>query len=70
MMLRYGIKLSLIGLVIGGAGALAVRQVLATQVFGISTADPWIYAGVGLLMVLVSMLACYIPARRASRVDP
>ena len=40
------------------------------RVFGISTADPWIYGGVGILMFAVSLLACYVPARRAARVDP
>ena len=70
MVIRYGIKLSLIGLALGVVGAFAVRQVLATQVFGISTADPWIYGGVGILMIAVSLLACYVPARRAARVDP
>ena len=70
MVVRYGIKLNLIGLAIGAAGPYAVRQVLATQVFGISTADPAIYAAVVVLMVAVSLLACYIPARRAARVDP
>jgi predicted permease len=68
--LAYGIKLSALGLTIGIAGALAARRFLATLVFGVSTADPWIYSGVALLMLAVALAACYIPARRASRVDP
>jgi len=68
--LFYGIKLSTLGLAIGIAGALAARRFLATLVFGVNTADPWIYSGVALLMLAVALAACYIPARRASRVDP
>jgi predicted permease len=66
----YGMKLSTLGLAIGLVGALAARRFLSTLVFGVSTADPWIYAGVALLMLFVALAACYIPARRASRVDP
>jgi putative ABC transport system permease protein len=66
----YGLKLSAIGMAIGIAGALALRQYLATLVFGVSTADPMVYGGVAILMFAVATLACYVPARRASRVDP
>lgn len=70
MVIRYGMKLSAVGLVIGIAGALALRQVMAGLVFEVSTADPMIYAAVALLMLIVALLACYVPARRAARVDP
>jgi putative ABC transport system permease protein len=66
----YGLKLSAIGMAIGAAGALALRRYLATLVFGVSTADPMVYGGVAMLMLGVAILACYVPARRASRVDP
>jgi len=66
----YGLKLSVIGMAIGIAGALALRRYLATLVFGVSTADPMVYGGVAMLMLAVALLACYVPARRASRVDP
>jgi putative ABC transport system permease protein len=66
----YGLKLSALGMAIGVIGTLALRRYLATLVFGVSTADPVVYGGVAALMLVVAMLACYVPARRASRVDP
>ena len=70
MVIRYGMKLSAAGLAIGAAGALALRRVIAGLVFEVSPADPAIYLAVALLMLTVALLACYVPARRASRVDP
>lgn len=67
--LKYGMQLSAAGLAIGLSGALAMRRLLTSLVFGVSTADPWIYAGSAMLMVAVALAACYIPARRASRID-
>jgi putative ABC transport system permease protein len=66
----YGLRLSLVGMAIGVVGALALRRYLATLVFDVSTADPIVYGAVAALMLGVAMLACYLPARRASRVDP
>jgi putative ABC transport system permease protein len=65
--LRYA---ALIGIVIGVAGAVVVSRVLASLLFGIGGADSLIYAGVSILLALVALLACYIPARRAALVDP
>ena len=70
LILGHGMKLTLIGMAIGTAGALAMRRVLASLVFGVSTADPLIYAGGAVIMLTVALAACYLPARRASRVDP
>jgi predicted permease len=70
LILGHGMKLTLVGMAIGTAGAFALRRVLASMVFEVSTADPLIYAGVALLMASVAIAASYIPARRASRVDP
>ncbi|SPF47199.1 conserved membrane hypothetical protein [Candidatus Sulfopaludibacter sp. SbA4] len=70
MVIRYGLKLSAVGLAIGAAGAFALRRVLAGMVFDVSLADPAIYLAVALLMLAVALVACYVPARRASRVDP
>jgi predicted permease len=66
----YGMRLSVAGLILGFAGAFAARRFLATLVYGVSPADPWIYIGVALLMLLVALAACLVPALRASRVDP
>ncbi len=70
LILGQGMKMTLIGMAIGAAGALALRRILASLVFQVSTADPWIYCGVAAAMFGVAVAACYLPARRASRVDP
>ncbi|HEY6388639.1 MAG TPA: ABC transporter permease [Candidatus Acidoferrum sp.] len=70
MVIRQGLRLALTGAVVGVAAALVVSRVLASLLFGISGADSLIYAGVSILLVLVALAACYIPARRAARVDP
>jgi putative ABC transport system permease protein len=63
-------SLAVIGLVIGLVIAFGVAQLLAKVLFGVSAADPLTFAGVSLLLALVAVLACYIPARRATKVDP
>jgi predicted permease len=70
MVIRQGIRLALLGIVIGLAGAAVVSRVLASLLFGIGGADSVIYAGVSILLVLVASFACYIPARRAALIDP
>jgi ABC-type antimicrobial peptide transport system permease subunit len=70
LVFRRGLKLSAIGLVIGLAATSALTRVLATQLFEISPHDPWTLVGVPLLMLLVTTAACYLPARRATKVDP
>jgi predicted permease len=70
MVVGRGLKLTGLGLVIGLAGALAVGQALRSQLLGVSSRDPLTFAGVGLLLAAVALLACVLPARRAARVDP
>jgi predicted permease len=70
MVVRQGVRVALTGVVIGLAGAFVVSRVLAGLLFGISAADSLIYAGVSALLILVALAACYLPARRAARVDP
>ena len=66
----HGLKLSAIGMAVGIAGALVLRRFLATLVFDVSTADPLVYSAVAVLMLAVALVACYLPARRATQVDP
>jgi len=60
----------LIGLAIGLAGSLALTRFLSSLLFGVTPTDPLTFAGVVALLGLVALAACYIPARRAMRVDP
>ena len=70
MVIGYSMRLCALGLAAGVIGSFALRQVLASLVFGVSTSDPLIYAAAVSLMLAVALLACYIPSRRASRIDP
>jgi predicted permease len=70
LILRGGLKLILLGVAIGLAGAAAVTRFLANVLFNIRPDDAATFAGVSLLLILVTLIACYIPARRALRIDP
>jgi len=63
-------RLAAVGLGIGIVVSLALTRVMATLLFGVGARDPMTFVGVGGLLALVSVVACYIPARRAMRVDP
>ena len=54
----------------GGIAAFALTRLMASMVFGVSTSDPLTYAAVAALLLVVGLLAAYIPARRATRIDP
>ena len=70
LVLGQGFRLILAGLVVGTALALAFTRLLKAQLFGVSETDAITFASVGLLLALVALVACHIPARRATRVDP
>jgi putative ABC transport system permease protein len=70
LMLQGGMALALSGIALGLLGALGLSRVLGTLLFDVGPRDPITYAGVGVLLALVAMLACYLPAFRATRVDP
>jgi predicted permease len=70
LVLRRGMATTAVGLGLGLAGAFAVTSMLESQLFGVSSRDATIFAGVTLLLLAVALLACYIPARRATLVEP
>jgi putative ABC transport system permease protein len=70
MVLWQGLALGAIGVVIGTLGGMALAKVIATQLFELKATDPATYIGAALLMIGVACIACYIPARRAMKVDP
>ena len=70
MILRDGLLLCLIGIAIGTFGAYAVTRLMRSLIFEVSPADPLTFAGVAVLLAGVAFLACWVPARRAMRVDP
>ena len=70
LVLSQGMGLVLVGLVVGLAGAYGATRWLSSLLYGVTATDPLTYAGVALLLVAVALLACLIPARRATKVDP
>ncbi len=70
LIVKQGFKLVLLGLAIGLVGAFALMRVIASLLFGVTTKDPTTFAAVTILLGGVALLACYLPTRRASRVDP
>jgi putative ABC transport system permease protein len=70
LVVRQGLRLAAVGLAAGLAGALALTRLLAGLVYGVSTTDPATYAALSLFLLLVALLACLVPARRATKVDP
>jgi ABC-type antimicrobial peptide transport system permease subunit len=70
LVLREGTQMALIGAAIGIAASLALTRLMAKQLFGVSAHDPLTYASVAFVLILVALAACYVPARRAVRVDP
>jgi putative ABC transport system permease protein len=70
LVIGQGLTLILVGITIGVVAALTLTRSMKSLLFGVSATDPLTYAGIALLLAGVALLACYLPARRASRVDP
>ena len=70
IVLRYGLGLAIAGAAVGLVCALIVAHLMAHLLYGVRPTDPLTFAGVALLFIGVALVACYIPARRAMKVDP
>jgi putative ABC transport system permease protein len=70
LVLREGFTVTLIGVAVGFAAALGLRRVMAGYVYGIKSTDPLTFAAASMLLMAVALLASYLPARRATKVDP
>jgi putative ABC transport system permease protein len=70
LVLGHGLKITLIGITLGIAASFALTRFMSSLLFGVSDTDPLTFISVSLLLTAVSLVACYVPARRATRVDP
>jgi putative ABC transport system permease protein len=70
LVIKQGMRLALLGVALGVGAALALTQLMKGLLFGVAAADPLTYAGIAFLLTAVALLACWLPARRATRVDP
>jgi predicted permease len=70
LVLDEGLRMAAVGAAVGILAALALARLMAAQLFGVTAHDPLTFAAVALLLVIVAVAACYVPARRATRVDP
>jgi putative ABC transport system permease protein len=70
LVVRHGMLLTIAGVVVGLLGAFALTRVMSSLLFGVTTKDPITFAGVAVLLITVAFIACFVPARRATKVDP
>ena len=70
LVVKQGMRLSLTGVLLGLAAAFAVSRVLSGMLFGVQSTDPITYFAAAAVLTATTLLACYLPARRATRVDP
>jgi predicted permease len=70
LIIGQGLRLATTGIVIGLAASFGLTRLMASQLYGLSATDPWTFIGVSVVLLTVALTACFIPARRATRIDP
>jgi putative ABC transport system permease protein len=70
LVIGQGVRVAIIGCALGLAGAMALTRFLAGLLFGVEPGDPTVLAGTALLLLAAALIACWLPARRATKVDP
>jgi predicted permease len=70
LIIAQGLRLATTGIVIGLAASFGLTRLMASQLYGLSATDPWTFIGVSMVLLTVALAACFIPARRATRIDP
>ena len=70
LVIGQGVGMALVGVVLGLAASFGLTRFIASLLYGVTALDPMVFIGVSILLLTVSVLACYIPARRATKVDP
>jgi putative ABC transport system permease protein len=70
LVVRQGMALVLAGLTVGLAAAFLLMRLIRSLLFGVNATDPITFVGISFLLATITLLACYIPARRAARIDP
>ena len=70
LLVGQGMKLALLGICVGAVAALLLTRLMSSLLFNVSTTDPLTYTAIALLLTFVALAACWLPARRATKVDP
>jgi putative ABC transport system permease protein len=70
LVIGRGVGMAFVGIVLGLGASFGLTRFLASLLYGVTALDPMVFIGVSILLLIVSLLACYIPARRATKVDP
>ena len=70
LIIKQGLQLILLGLAIGLLVAVALMKIISGLLFGVTTKDPFTFVAVAVVLTFIALLACYVPARRATKVDP